>query len=51
MAQEGGMYLPGSGGLTRFNEEYESKLMLKPIHVVVLIIAIIVLRVALPYIF
>jgi len=31
----------GSGGLMRYNEEYPSKFMLKPTHVVLFIIAII----------
>jgi len=31
----------GFGGLTRFNEEYDSKLKLKPIHVVIFVIVII----------
>ena len=31
----------GSGGLMRYNQEYNSKLKLKPSHVVLLIIAII----------
>jgi len=32
----------GMGGLVRYNEEYESKFKLKPEHVVVFIIAVIV---------
>ena len=33
----------GFGGLMRFNEEYESKIMLKPTHVVVFVILILIL--------
>jgi preprotein translocase subunit Sec61beta len=32
----------GAGGLVRYGEEYESKLKLKPAHVIGLIIAVIV---------
>ena len=41
----------GFGGLTRFSEEYESKFMLKPIHVIVFLILIVGLRIALPLFF
>jgi len=41
----------GFGGLMRYSEEYSSKLRLKPIHVIVFIILIIVFRVALSFIF
>ena len=41
----------GFGGLTRFNEEYESKFNLKPESVIVFIILIITFRVALGYFF
>lgn len=37
----------GFGGLMRFNEEYESKIMLKPTHVVVFVLLILAFRVAL----
>jgi len=41
--------LPGGfGGLMRYSEEYESKFMLKPIHVIIFIILIIALRIFLP---
>jgi len=41
MAQQS-MQMPGAfGGLMRYNEEYKSKLMLKPTHVVIFIIAIV----------
>lgn len=40
--------LPGGmGGLMRYDEEYDSKIMLNPVHVVAFIIAIIVIVVAL----
>jgi preprotein translocase subunit Sec61beta len=40
--------LPGGyGGLVRYSEEYESKLKLKPEHVIVLIVAVIVFVVCL----
>ena len=43
-----GINLPsGYGGLMRFSEEYESKLKLKPEHVVALIIAVIIFSVGL----
>jgi preprotein translocase subunit Sec61beta len=38
-----GLSLPSSGGgLMRYNEEYKSKFMLKPSHVVLFIIIIVV---------
>jgi len=38
-----GMQMPSSfGGLMRYNEEYKSSIMLKPTHVVLLIILIVV---------
>ena len=37
----------GFGGLMRFDEEYESKIMLKPIHVIVFVILILAFRVSL----
>ncbi len=39
----------GFGGLVKFKEEYESKLNLKPMHVVIFIILIVVFRIALPF--
>ena len=39
----------GFGGLVRFKEEYESKFNLKPIHVVIFVILIVVFRVALQF--
>lgn len=38
----------GFGGLMRYEDEYDSKFNLKPMHVVLFIILIIGLRVALP---
>lgn len=37
----------GFGGLMRYDEEYESKLQLKPIHVIAFVILIIAFRVGL----
>ncbi len=37
----------GFGGLVRFKEEYESKFNLKPVHVVMFVILIVVFRIAL----
>ena len=43
-----GVNIPsGMGGLTRFKEEYESKLNLKPVHVVVFVITLVIFRIAL----
>jgi len=37
-----GINLPsGFGGLTRFNEEYDSRLKIKPVHVIIFVVAII----------
>lgn len=41
----------GFGGLTRFKEEYASRINLKPTHVIGFIVLIIVLRILLPYFF
>jgi len=36
------LFLPsGSGGLMRYNEEYKSRFMIKPSHVVVFILALV----------
>ncbi len=47
MAKENtGVNLPGGfGGLMRYNEEYSSKFMLKPTHVVGFIILILAFRI------
>ena len=42
MADSGIMMPSGSGGLMRYNEEYKSKFMLSPNHVLIMIIAIII---------
>ncbi len=52
MAQQNTINMPGGfGGLMRYSEEYESKLMLKPIHVIGFITLIIILRIVLPFFF
>lgn len=43
--------LPGFGGLMRYGEEYESSFMLKPSHVIALVILIVAFRMVLPLIF
>lgn len=51
MAQNSQINMPGVfGGLTRFNEEYESRFMLKPSTVITFVLLIVLLRIALPYI-
>lgn len=41
MAQQG-IQMPGSfGGLMRYSEEYKSKIMLKPSHIILFIILIV----------
>lgn len=43
-----GIQMPGmGGGLIRYSEEYKSKFMLKPAHIIIFIILIIVLVVGL----
>ena len=37
----------GFGGLLRYNEEFESKFMIKPMHVIVFIVLLIGFRIAL----
>jgi len=39
--------LPGFGGLMRYDEEYDSKVMLKPAHVVAFIVVLILLVIGL----
>jgi len=52
MASNNRINLPGGfGGLMRFSEEYSSYFNLKPAHIIALIIFIIALRVAMPFIF
>ncbi len=38
----------GFGGLMRYNEEYASKINLKPVHVIAFIILVILFRIFLP---
>lgn len=49
MADSGINVPSGFGGLVKFKEEYESNFNLKPMHVVIFVIAIVVLRIALPF--
>ena len=52
MAQDTKINMPsGFGGLMRFNEEYESIFNLKPTHVIVFVIMIIVFRIFLEVIY
>ena len=52
MAQDNRINMPaGFGGLMRFSEEYSSKFNLKPVHVILLIILIILFRFSLNIIF
>jgi preprotein translocase subunit Sec61beta len=53
MAQQNqGINLPGGfGGLVSYKEEYKSKFMLKPTHVIGFIIMIVLLRIGLTYLF
>jgi len=41
----------GFGGLMRFSEEYKSKIMLKPTHIIIFVIAVIVFRIVLEFIY
>ena len=44
--------LPGGyGGLTRFSEEYDSKFSLKPSHVIVFVVLIVLFRISLGFIY
>ena len=52
MAQDNKVNMPaGFGGLTRYDEEYESYINLKPSYVILFIIAIIVFRIGLSVFF
>jgi len=52
MAKDSGISMPGGfGGLMRYSEEYESKFMLKPGHIIGFVSLIVILRFALPMIF
>ena len=39
----------GFGGLMRFDEEYKSKIMLQPVHVIVFVVAVVGFRVFLSF--
>lgn len=41
----------GFGGLMRFSEEYDSKINLKPVHIISFVILIVILRLVLPLVF
>lgn len=48
MASDGKISLPGAfGGLMRYDEEYESKIKVSPIHVISFIVLIILFVIAL----
>ncbi len=48
MAGDGKISMPGSmGGLMRYDEEYKSKFMLSPTHVIAFIILVIIFVIAL----
>ncbi len=48
MAKNNTINMPaGFGGLTRYNEEYESRINLNPSHVILFILAIIFFRIGL----
>jgi preprotein translocase subunit Sec61beta len=50
--QQQGINMPGGfGGLVSFKEEYASRFMMKPSHVVAFVIMILVFRIGLKYIF
>ena len=50
MAQQNKINMPaGFGGLTRFSEEYDSFINLKPTHVIIFVALIIVFRIFLGF--
>ncbi len=51
MANQGIQMPAGFGGLMRFSEEYKSKIMLKPTHVIIFIIAVVAFRILLELIY
>ncbi len=51
MAEQGIQMPAGFGGLMRFSEEYKSKIMLKPVHIIAFIIAVIAFRILLEIIY
>ncbi len=51
MASDNKVSLPGGfGGLMRYSEEYNSYINLKPTHVVIFVILILVFRIVMPFI-
>lgn len=51
MASDNKVSLPGGfGGLMRYSEEYNSYINLKPTHVVIFVIFILVFRIVMPFI-
>lgn len=51
MADSGINVPSGFGGLVKFKEEYKSKFNLKPTHIIVFIILIVLFRISLSFIF
>jgi len=50
--QSNSINMPGGfGGLTRFSEEYASKINLKPTHIIAFIVLVVIFRVSLEVIF
>jgi len=48
MAGDGKLSMPGTfGGLMRYDEEFKSRIMLSPIHVIVFIVAVVLFVIAL----
>jgi len=48
MASDNRIHMPaGFGGLMRYDEEYETKIKLKPIHVIAFVVLIVAFRVGL----
>ncbi|MEK6848307.1 MAG: preprotein translocase subunit Sec61beta [Nanoarchaeota archaeon] len=47
MAKDNKINIPGMGGLVRYDEEQDTRFHLKPEHVVVLVIAIILFSISL----
>ena len=52
MASDNRIQMPaGFGGLMRFDEEFRSKIMIKPVHVIGFVILIIIFRILLTLIY
>lgn len=50
MVEDNKIHMPGSfGGLTRYDEEYKSRIMLSPYHVIGFLILIIIFVIALKF--